>query len=239
MNFKKRLSLFLTTLLIFTGILNIKTLAIDEPECTKKVVYITFDDGPAGKVTTQILDTLKEYDAKATFFVIGNMIKGQEQLLVRMVDEGHSIGLHTYSHEKNKIYRSSQSFIDEMLLTQQLVEDATGKKSTILRFPFGCNNNTYKLTSSMVTSLHDNSFKIFDWNVDSTDGMNPKLEPYKICERAKSKNENAIVLLHCGYVNKNTAKALPNILKYYKDNGYEFKVIDETTTEFFRLRKGR
>lgn len=239
MNFKKKFSVFLTILILFTGIFNIKTLATDEVDSSKKIVYITFDDGPAGKVTTQILDTLKEYDAKATFFVIGNMIKGQEKLLNRMVVEGHSIGLHTYSHEKNKIYRSSQSFIDEMLLTQQLVEEATGKKSTIIRFPFGCNNNTYKLTSGMVNSLHDNNFKIFDWNVDSTDGMNPKLDPYKIAERAKSKKENAIVLLHCGYVNKNTAKALPSILKYYKDNNYEFRAIDENTPEVFRLRKNR
>jgi peptidoglycan/xylan/chitin deacetylase (PgdA/CDA1 family) len=236
---KKSILFFAIITSVFSCIFNFKALAVDEVEETKKVVYITFDDGPSGKLTNEILDILKEYNAKATFFVIGNMIKGQEKILCRMLEEGHSIGLHTYSHERDKIYRSSKSFIDEMLLTQQLLEEATGKKSTIIRFPFGCNNNAYKLTSSMVTALHNNNFKIYDWTVDSTDGMNPNLAPYKIAQRAKTDKDTAVVLLHCGYLNKNTAKALPSILKYYKDNNYEFRVIDENTPEVFRLKKNK
>lgn len=236
---KRNIVFFIIVTSIFSCVFNFKALAVDEIEETKKVVYITFDDGPSGKLTNEILDILKEHNAKATFFVIGNMIKGQENVLCRMLAEGHSIGLHTYSHERDKIYRNSKSFIDEMLLTQQLLEEATGKKATIIRFPFGCNNTSYKLTSSMVTALHDNDFKIFDWTVDSTDGMNPNLDPYKIAERAKTKKDTAVVLLHCGYLNKNTAKALPAILKYYEDNKYEFKVIDETTPEVFRVKKNK
>ena len=236
----KRNILFFTIITsIFSCIFNFKALAVDEVEETKKIVYITFDDGPSGKLTNQILDILKEHNAKATFFVIGNMIKGQEKTLCRVLEEGHSIGLHTYSHERNKIYRSSKSFVDEMLLTQQLLEEATGKKSTIIRFPFGCNNNAYKLTSSMVTALHDNNFKIYDWTVDSTDGMNPNLDPNKIAQRAKSTKNPAMVLLHCGYLNKNTVKALPSILKYYQENNYEFRAIDENTPEVFRVRKNK
>lgn len=236
---KRKVLFFTIVTTIFSCILNFKVLAIDEIDVTKKVVYITFDDGPSGKLTNEILDILKQHNAKATFFVIGNLIKGQEKILCRMVDEGHSIGLHTYSHERSKIYRSSKSFIDEMLLSQQLLEEATGKKTNIIRFPFGCNNNAYKLTSSMVTALHDNNFKIYDWTVDSTDGMNPNLDPCKIAQKAKTKQNTAMVLLHCSYLNKNTAKALPSILKYYEDNHYEFRVIDENTPEVFRVKKNR
>jgi peptidoglycan/xylan/chitin deacetylase (PgdA/CDA1 family) len=69
--------------------------------------------------------------------------------------------------------------------------------------------------------------------------MNPNLAPYKIAQRAKTDKDTAVVLLHCGYLNKNTAKALPSILKYYKDNNYEFRVIDENTPEVFRLKKNK
>ncbi|SHI65062.1 Peptidoglycan/xylan/chitin deacetylase, PgdA/CDA1 family [Clostridium cavendishii DSM 21758] len=241
MKIKKFLVYFLVLAISIIYIPNTKTFATEDStedsKCVEKIVYITFDDGPGGKVTSQILDTLKEYDAKATFFVIGNMVKGQEELLKRMFKEGHSIGLHTFTHEQNKIYRNSESFIDEMLQAQNAIESATGCKPNILRFPFGCNNNTYKLTSTMVDKLHEKNLKIYDWNVDSTDGMNPRLDPGRIAQRAKSKKDMAIVLMHCGYVNKNTAKALPDILKYYKDNGYKFKVIDESTPELYRVRK--
>lgn len=213
--------------------------AQEENLADQKVVYLTFDDGPSGKLNNKVLDILKEKNVHATFFLIGNMIKGQEPLVKRMVDEGNAVGLHTYSHEKDKIYRSNQSFVDEMLLTQQIIYDVTGVKTSIIRFPFGCNNNTYKLTTAMVDTLHSSNFKIYDWNVDSTDGMNPSLAPYKIFSRAKSDKNPAVVLMHCGYLNKNTAIALPEIIDYYKSKGYEFKVITEDTPEVYRLSKHR
>lgn len=203
---------------------------------TKKVVYLTFDDGPGGKVTEKMLDTLKENNVKATFFVIGDLAKNQPELIKRMYDEGHSIGLHTYTHKKEKIYSSPENFIKENLLAQQTIEEITGFKPYILRFPFGSNNANYKLSQTMVNTLHDNGIRIYDWNVDSTDGMNPGLDPYRIAEKAKSNLPNAVVLMHCGHVNKKSAEALPLVVKYYKDRGYEFKTIDETTPEIYRLK---
>ncbi|WP_160679642.1 polysaccharide deacetylase family protein [Clostridium sp. C8-1-8] len=238
----KRISkffIFILTSILLTNLSGFEVLATEENNPEQKVVYLTFDDGPSGKLNSKVLDILKEKNVHATFFLIGNMIKGQEALVKRMVDEGNSVGLHTYSHEKDKIYRNNTSFVDEMLLTQQIIYDATGVKTNILRFPFGCNNNIYKLTTSMVTALHDNNFKIYDWNVDTTDGMNPKLAPYKILTKAKSDKNPAVVLMHCGYLNKNTAIALPEIIDYYKSKGYEFKVITEDTPEVYKLRKNR
>ncbi|MGL5243936.1 MAG: polysaccharide deacetylase family protein, partial [Sarcina sp.] len=120
---------------------------------------------------------------------------------------------------------------------QKTIEEITGFKPFILRFPFGCNNSLYRLKKDMVDMLHTNGFKIYDWNVDSTDGMYPKLESYKIANKTKSNNPNAIVLMHCGYVNKQSANALPLVIKYYKEKNYEFKTIDENTPEIYKVKK--
>ena len=241
---KKLLALIFSFILLFTLFANkylvyanVKGDNTSQKEnTTNKVVYLTFDDGPGGKVTQKMLDTLKEHDVKATFFVIGDLAKSQPELTKRIYDEGHAIGLHTYTHKKDRIYSSTDKFIEENLLAQQTIEEITGFKPYILRFPFGCNNAQYKLTQSMVNALHEKDLKIYDWNVDSTDGMNPGLAPYKIAEKAKSNLDHAVVLMHCGHVNKNSAEALPLVIKYYTEQGYEFKTIDDTTPEIYRLK---
>lgn len=202
---------------------------------SKKVVYLTFDDGPGGRVTSEVLDVLKKEDVKATFFVVGKLVEANPDIIKRMYKEGHSIGLHTYSHKKS-IYNNEENFLSENLKTKQLIYDLTGYEATILRFPFGCNNSYYKLTDSMLNKLHENNINIYDWNVDSTDGMNPKLEPYKIASKAKSDKEMAMVLMHTGYANKNSATALPLVIEYYKEHGYEFKTITHDTPELYKVK---
>lgn len=231
MKFAKKTFLFVLVFIFITP--QYKCFSLTEEAKSEKIAYLTFDDGPGEKVTTEILDILKEHNVNATFFLIGKMVKGQEQVLRRMVDEGHSLGLHTYSHQKSKIYRSSESFIDEMILTQQIIYEATGFKANILRFPFGSNNSSLKLTTSMVNSIHSTELKIYDWNVDSTDGLNPKTAPSIIAKRAQSTKNPAIILFHCGANNKNTPKALPAIIEYYKKNDYKFKIITPETPEIY------
>ena len=203
----------------------------------KKTVYLTFDDGPGGKVTTDILDTLKKENVHATFFVIGSQIKGQESILIRMKDEGHSIGLHSYSHDRNKLYCNNNGFLSEMKKGQDSIYEVTGERYTILRFPFGCNNNSYKLTKELVDILHNNGFKIYDWTLDSGDGANYKSAPETLIKKSCKNEDNVVLLMHCSFLNKTSAKALPSIIKYYKDNNYEFKVIDETTPEIYKITK--
>ena len=201
------------------------------------MIYLTFDDGPARKVTTDILDILREEDVNATFFLIGEQIKGQENIIKRMHEEGHSLGLHSMTHKKGYLYCSNDHFLKEMLETQELINSVVGIKTNILRFPFGCNNNSYKLTESMVNLLHENNLKIYDWNVDSGDGAKPNSDPSRLIRNSKSDKDNIILLMHCAYMSKNTVKALPSIIKYYKDQGYEFKGIDENTPEEFHYIK--
>lgn len=220
-----------------------KAFAIDINEDTsskdnkEKVVYLTFDDGPGGNVTKDILDTLKKEEVLATFFVIGSEIKGQEALLLRIKDEGHSIGLHSFTHDRNKLYCSNDNFLNEMIKSQDAIYNVTGEKYNILRFPFGCNNKSYRLTQTLVDILHKNNFKIYDWNADSGDGANYKSSPETIIRKACKNEDNVVVLMHCGFINKTSAKALPSIIKYYKNNGYTFKTIDETTPEIYKVTK--
>ncbi len=154
-------------------------------ESNSKVVYLTFDDGPAGKVTNDVLDILKNNSVHATFFLIGCQIKDQEDLVKRIYDEGNSIGLHSMTHKKNSLYCSNEQFLKEMISTQELISTVVPIKPTILRFPFGCNNNTYKISKSMVDLLHDNNLKIYDWNTDSGDGANPNSAPSTILKNSK------------------------------------------------------
>lgn len=231
------LTLVLTFTLLFSFSINTKALDTDKEE--EKVIYLTFDDGPGGKTTIQILDTLKKENVPATFFIIGEQIEGQEDTILRMKNEGHSIGLHSFSHEKAKLYRGSEGFLKEMLEDQETLYKVTGEKYTILRFPFGCNNQTYKLDESMVNLLHDNKLRIYDWNTDSGDGANPNSAPETIIKKACSNKDKdkVILLMHCSYMHKNSAKALPTIIKYYKDQGYTFKAIDENTPEVYKIIK--
>ena len=143
--FSKYISAFLFIILLLNSF-EITTYCMDE----EKVIYLTFDDGPAGKVTTDILDILKKEEVPATFFLIGNQIKGQEEILLRMKNEGHSIGLHSMSHNRNNLYSSNEKFLKEMLDTQNIIKEITGETSNILRFPFGCNNNSYCLKPELV-----------------------------------------------------------------------------------------
>jgi len=198
-----------------------------------KFVYLTFDDGPTYVVTDALLDVLKNEKVKATFFIVGKEIEGKESILKRIYREGHSIGLHTYSHNFKKIYRSSDEFINEMERTSIKIKEITGSTSKIIRFPGG---SSKRLNSLTLENLHKKGFKIYDWNVDALDGVNPNLSALQLIKNAKKirGNENtAIILMHCNSNNKNTVKSLPGIIKYYLDLGYEFKTITKDTPEYY------
>jgi peptidoglycan-N-acetylglucosamine deacetylase len=203
----------------------------------EKVIYLTFDDGPSRGPCSEILDILKEENVKGTFFILGNEIKGNEDVLKRIYDEGHSIGLHSMTHEKKNLYNNENDFLNEMLKVQDLIEKTIGFKSNILRFPFGANNNTYKLKKSLVELLHNNNFKIYDWTVDTRDGELYNASPETFIKNSRSKNNNITLLMHCGSANKNSPKALKSIISYYKENNYTFKTIDQSTPEIFHYVK--
>lgn len=237
MNLKFFKKFFSCILIIILLISSENIIYVNANTSEQKIIYLTFDDGPARKVTRDILEILKNESVHATFFIIGNQIKGQEDLILKIHNEGHALGLHSMTHKKNCLYESDESFLNEMLKTQETINSIVGVKPTILRFPFGCNNNCYKLSQSMVDLLHKNNLRIYDWTTDSGDGAHPNANPNVFIKNSKSDKDCVILLMHCAYMSKNSVKALPEIIKYYKNNGYEFKLIDENTPEKFHFMK--
>lgn len=203
----------------------------------EKVVYLTFDDGPT-IITNKILDILKENNVKATFFVVGKEIEGREDTMRRIYKEGHGIGLHTYSHNFKKIYRSNSSFIDEMDCVAEKVKEVTGYSAHAIRYPGG---SCRHLNKEMLDELHACGYKVFDWNVNLCDGIDPKLSPEKLIENSKKCKGGCyrrIILMHCNSNNGNTIKALPELIQYYRGNGYIFlPITDETPEYYYKFRK--
>ncbi|MFL0268014.1 polysaccharide deacetylase family protein [Candidatus Clostridium radicumherbarum] len=199
----------------------------------KKVIYLTFDDGPSSVVTNNILNILKQQHVKATFFVVGSMIKGKESVLKRIFLEGHSIGLHTYSHQYKQIYASEDAFIEEMMKTSEEIKKVIGIQPKIIRFPYGSNSH---LNNAFLKKLHAHNFRVYDWNASISDGIRPDTSPNLFAREAIVRGDGipyVIFLMHCNNTNVNTYKALPQIIEHYKKLGYEFRVITNDTPEFY------
>lgn len=206
----------------------------------EKIVYLTFDDGPTPKITEDILDVLQAKNVKATFFVVGKEIKGRENILKRIYEEGHGIGLHTYSHNFKVIYKNPESFIMEMEKTQSTINNVLGTNLTIspIRFPGG---SAGRLNKNFYEKLCQKGYLVFDWNVDLQDGIKGNLSPEAFLNNSRKcmdKSTRKIILAHCNSNNKNTCLALSSIIDYYTKEGYTFKAIDnETTPYFFKFKK--
>lgn len=207
-------------------------------EYSPKIVYLTFDDGPSYKVTNKILDVLKEKGVKATFFVVGYKIEGREETLKRIQNEGHSIGLHSYTHNYKKLYRNEDSFIKEMIDTENEVYRVTGTRPKIIRFPSGSKKH---LTESLQNKLHEKGYKVYDWNACVSDGIDYHVSSQRLFKEVVKSSEKwskVILLMHCDEMNGNTCEVLPATVDYFKEKGYEFKAINENTPEYhFRIKK--
>ncbi|WP_027308349.1 polysaccharide deacetylase family protein [Caloramator sp. ALD01] len=213
--------------------------AVDDSS-TVKTIYLTFDDGPSYKITNQILDILKEKEVKATFFLIGNKVEDRAEIVKRMYNEGHSIGLHSYTHKMKQIYKSEDTFIEEMKKTEDAVYNVIGVRPKIIRFPGGSIGH---LDEDFHEKLHDLGYKVYDWNARISDGYVPSKSPdvlYKEAIKTSKKWNTVFLLMHCSETDKNTVVALPKIIDYFKEKGYVFETIDEKTPEYyFRYKKGK
>lgn len=238
MNKLVKISIVTSVLFIYIFTANIICSARSSSDDGYKVVYLTFDDGPTYVISNNILDVLSEYDVKATFFIVGKEIDGKEKILKRIYNEGHGIGVHTYSHNNKLIYKSEDSFVAENILAAQKVEEVTGYYPNIVRFPGG---SCFKLTESLLEKLHNNNFRVFDWNVCLEDGVDSELNKntlYKNSLKIKGDRSTVIILMHCNFNNRNTVKALPMIIEKYKSEGYAFEPISDLTAEYYyRIKK--
>lgn len=193
----------------------------------ERTVYLTFDDGPC-IYTPQILDILAQYNVKATFFVTAQKPE-YAYLMKRIVDEGHTIAAHTYSH-LYEIYSSSESYFEDLEKINDLIFEQTGTRTAILRFPGGSSNvisKQYKegVMSEIVPAVIDKGYVYFDWNIDSGDASTSR--PDKIVRNVTGSlsTGNNVVLMHDMKASQLTA--LPQIIEYCFNNGYSFAPLND------------
>ncbi len=204
----------------------------DESEKTEaKRVYLTFDDGPS-IYTGQILDILAANHVKATFFVIGRDEEYYDYYK-RIVDEGHTIGMHSYTHVYQDLYESKESFGNEITMLQDLIYRVTGVKSTIFRFPGGSSNQVSQLPiETYISYLNENGITYYDWNALSGDAVTSGLSPEQLVSNIMNdveKNQNSIVLMHDLQTTHTTVESLQLLIDTLKSEGYEILPIDENT----------
>ena len=192
-----------------------------------KIIFLTFDDGP-GEYTEDILNTLKQYDVKATFFVT-DQFGDYESLIAREAAEGHTVAVHTYSHDYS-IYESDTSYWDDFNKMNDVIEAQTGMRSDIFRFPGGSSNTiSYDYSEGIMSTLTweagEYGLDYYDWNVDSNDagGAESAEEVAANVIEGIQNNDISVVLMHD--IREYTKNALEQIIKYGQENGYTFMSI--------------
>lgn len=205
-----------------------------EVKVTGGKAYLTFDDGPS-KNTPKILDILDKYNVKATFFVIYS--KDYTSTYKEIVERGHTLALHSYTHEYSKIYKSQTAYFDDLDKLNEYVNGLTGVSPKIIRFPGGSSNTvSRKYCSGIMTTLtkevENRGYKYFDWNVDSGDADGNTVPADTLVKNVKARlgsYPHACILMHDAHAKTTTVEALPRIIEYLQSCGYEILPLTEDT----------
>ncbi len=195
----------------------------------QKTVYLTFDDGPSDR-TAWILDTLKKNDVKATFFVVGKNAAARGDLLRRIVEEGHTLAIHSNTHNYRQIYASVDSFLADFEAVYRLIEQETGVKPSIFRFPGG-SINAYNagIYPEIIAEMTRRGFRYYDWNVSAQDAA-ASISVLSVKQgiwRGGWERPEATVLMHEKW---ETATALDEIIYFYRSHDYTFAPLDNKVT---------
>ena len=193
------------------------------------IVYLTFDDGPS-EHTYRLLDVLKKYNVKATFFVTGS---GDDAAILRAYQEGHTIALHSFTHSYSYIYQNTDIFFSDLYRIQERVKNITGQTVTLMRFPGGSSNTVShkydggaKIMSQLVNEVKNRGFTYFDWNISSGDAgetTSTAVVARNVTSRL-IKDGKSVVLQHD---NKGfSVDAVESIIQYGLSEGYTFKGLD-------------
>ena len=213
--------------------------------------FITFDDAP-NEYTSSLLQTLDDYSIKATFFVIGTRLQTQTQrnYLKSIYENGHEIGIHSYSHDMSLIYSSEEAFFEDLYKTSELIEQICGVKPTLVRLPGGtataktlCEkySGSTETFANIMQRLNDEGYTVTDWNVDSGD-WDTSVPAEEIVENIKSgasgrlgaEYKAALVLLHG---QKNSKDALGQVIQMLIGLGYDFDKMSENGYTYVQTLK--
>lgn len=199
----------------------------------EKQIYLTFDDGPSSN-TEKILDILKVYDVKATFFVVGKTDEKSKALYKRIVEEGHTLGMHSYSHKYDEVYASKESFVQDLTKLQEYLYEVTGVWPRYYRFPGGSSNQVSKVDmQEFIAYLNESEITYFDWNISSGDAVNEQPSVEAIINNVLPKIDiqtECMILMHDATEKGTTVEALPEIISQIRLQGDAefFAITDET-----------
>lgn len=200
--------------------------------------YLTFDDGPTENITPKILDVLRRYNVKATFFEVGSLIEANRDTARRVYEEGHLIANHSDGHNYEKLYASTDSFINEINKCYEAIKAVGNGEDPfrLVRFPGG----SYKSSADSYSpvkqdckvALKDNGFYYCDWNALNGDAEGKKKDAQELLEYMKRNldgEDNVVVLMHDAATKQATVDALPSIIEYFISEGYTFHRLDDVT----------
>ena len=217
-------TLLFAILLVLFACLGVKTGAATTTfslAAERKEIYLTFDDGPSTVVTNRILDILAEERIKATFFIVSDRAKTRKETLQRIANEGHTLGVHSASHEYAKIYASDEALLRDVNECADFIRDTTGVTPTVYRFPGGGSSAKARQTEL----LRAKGYRVIGWNAVNGDeeiaGADADLLVEETVKTSQGK-DTVILLMHDSAHHKETAEALPRIIAYYRAQGYAF-----------------
>jgi len=195
-------------------------------------IYLTFDDGPS-VYTEEILDILDYYGVKATFFVNGRTDKNSLERYKLIAERGHTIGLHSYTHDYSDIYGSLEGFVSDLERISNLVYETTGVRSVYYRFPGGTSNEkTILPISTFITYLNENGYSYFDWNSTCGDGASKTVPMENIVTNVMKdavRHKHCVALLHDAKSKRTTVDGLPLLIETLLNAGFQISSIDENT----------
>ena len=194
---------------------------LDEESSATRRIYLTFDDGPSSN-TDEILDVLAAYDIKATFFV-NIRDEAYNDCYARIVEEGHSIGMHSATHDYDSVYASVEAFTEDLDAIWQHIYDLTGVDCKIYRFPGGSSNEVSRTPiSQLVRVLEERGITYYDWNCMSGDATNHRYSAQKLCENVLEslpESGDCIILMHDADNKDATVESLPLIIEALEEEG--------------------
>ena len=195
----------------------------------RKTVYLTIDDGPSAR-TQEVLDILDRYNCKATFFVVGHNPE-YYHMIKEAYDRGHTIGLHTYSHDYAYVYSSVSAYFDDLSEIGSVVEDQIGYVPCFIRFPGGASNSISAkycpgIMSALVGEVQARGYQYYDWNMSVGDGSEHTADETVGYATEPTELTNIMLLCHDSTHKQATVEALPRIIEHYQALGYSFEAID-------------
>lgn len=194
----------------------------------QKIAYLTFDDGPSANITPKVLDILKQENIKAVFFVVGKDAVAHPDIIKRTINEGHSIGSHTYSHNADSMYSNFDVFKYEVDNWETVMKGILGSNfsTKFFRFPGG----NYGKHNHEAQYIKGKGYQFYDWTCLSNDAMPPDDKtPEQLLENIKKtmKNKTKIIVLnHDSMHRQNTLDSLKSQIEYMRSQGYSFEKLN-------------